>query len=252
MMRYLRAFAVTGLVLLLGITLLSTIYFTLFDLQWIAFLAGVLFAAIAAMTSQASRAQWLILRRTQQLQRVKELLAQETLRQKSAGQALKYANERFQYINDALPVMMVFVDREERCRYHNRAFAQWCKHGAGVIDGQPLRDIIREETYRELKARSEDVLAGREVRYEAELAQPDGGMTGCTITLLPFPPGEKLPEGFYALIAQGAASMAPDLDPRDELVRALREDQFILYTQTILTLAPTPYPQLVEVLLRLQ
>jgi len=252
MMRYLRAFIGAGLVLLLGAMLLATIYFTLFDLQWIAFLAGVLFAAVAAIASQASRAQWLILRRTRQLQRVKDLLTQESLRLKHAVQVLKYANERFELINDALPVMIVFVDREERCRYHNHAFAHWCKHGSGQINGQPLRDIVGDEAYRELKSNTADVLAGKEIRYEAELEQPDGGLASYTVTLLPFPPGAEPPEGFYALIAQGAGAAAPAMHPRTELVRALQEDQFILFTQTIRSLAPTPYPQLVEVLLRLQ
>jgi EAL domain-containing protein (putative c-di-GMP-specific phosphodiesterase class I)/PAS domain-containing protein len=252
MKRFLRAYIGVVLVLLLGVLLLATIFFTLFDLQWIAFLAGVLFAAVAAMASQASKAQWLVLRRTRQLQRGKDLLAQESLRLKHAGQALKYANERFQFINDALPVMMVFIDREERCRYHNLAFAQWRKHVGGQINGQLVRDVVGKETYRGLKSNSADVLAGREIRYEAELEQPDGGKAPCTVTLLPFPAGAELPEGFYALIAHGAGAAAPALDSRVELMRALQEDEFILFTQTIRSLAPTPYPQLVEVLLRLQ
>jgi EAL domain-containing protein (putative c-di-GMP-specific phosphodiesterase class I)/PAS domain-containing protein len=254
MKRYLRTFIGAGLALLLGAMLFTTIYFTLFDLQWIAFLAGVLFAAVAALASQASKAQWLILRRTRQLQRVKDLLAQESLKLKYATQALKHADERFQFINDKLPVMIVFIDREERCHYHNHAFAQWCKHASGQISGQLLRDVVGDEAYRELKSNADDVLAGREIRYEAGLEQPDGGIANCTITLLPFPAGPELPEGFYALVARGAGNgaAAPALHPRAELVRALQEDDFILFAQTIRALAPTPYPQLVEVLLRLQ
>ena len=78
MYRYLSKFLAVALTLLLGVMLLSTIYFTLFDLEWIAFLAGVLFAAIAATTSQASKAQWLVARRTRQLQRAQGALAAES------------------------------------------------------------------------------------------------------------------------------------------------------------------------------
>lgn len=252
MMRNLRSFIGAGLVLLLCAMLLAAIYFTLFDLQWIVFLAGVLSAAIVAMASQASKAQWLVLRRTRQVQRGKDLLAQESLRLKHAGQALKYADERFRFINDALPVMIAFVDREERCRYHNLAFAQWRKHASGPINGQLLRDVVSEETFRELKSKFADVLAGREIRYDAELEQSDGVKATSTITLLPFPPGAELPDGFYALIAHGGGAAAPVMDSRAELMRALREDEFILFTQVIRSLAPTPGPQLVEVLLRLR
>lgn len=252
-MRYLRAFFGAGLILLLGVMLLATIYFTLFDLQWIAFLAGVLFAAVAAIASQTSRAQWLLLRCTKQLQRVKDLLAKENLGYKHAVEALAHANERFQVINDALPVMMVFVDRDERCHYHNHAFTLWCKRGSDRIGGLLLRNVVSDEAYRELKPKIDDVLDGNECRCEADLEQPDGEMANCTITLLPFPPESKRPDGFYALIARSASIAAPAMHPRAHLVQALREDQFILFAQTIRSLdASTPYPRLVEVLLRLQ
>ncbi|MBI4292909.1 MAG: EAL domain-containing protein [Betaproteobacteria bacterium] len=84
---YLTAVAVLGMVA----ALIAAIYFTLLDLEWIAFLAGTLFAAIVAMVSQASRAQWLIARRSAQLVRVRELLAQELSRRKHAENALAAA-----------------------------------------------------------------------------------------------------------------------------------------------------------------
>lgn len=250
-MRYLRVFLSAGLVLLLGIALIAAIYFTLLDLQWIAFLAGVLFAAVAAIASQTSRAQWLIMRRTRQLQRVKELLAEESQRLKLASQSLKQGSERFQLINDALPVMIVYADREERCRYHNHAFAKWSRHGS-QINGELLRDVVGNAFYSGLKSNLAGVLSGREVSYEAELEQPDGGMANSAITLLPFPPATQDPEGFYALIARGNGAAARALHPGDELVRALQEDQFMLFTQTIRLLAPGSGLQLVEVLLRMQ
>ena len=67
MLRNLRAFLGVALTVLLGVMLIATIYFTLFDLEWIAFLSGVLFAAIAATASQASKSPWLVMRRTKQL-----------------------------------------------------------------------------------------------------------------------------------------------------------------------------------------
>ena len=39
-MHYLPKFLAAALTLLLGVMLLASIYFTLFDLQWIAFLLG--------------------------------------------------------------------------------------------------------------------------------------------------------------------------------------------------------------------
>src|SRR3972149_10938679 len=102
MMRNLRKFLAPALTLLLGVMLIATIYFTLFELEWIAFLAGVLFAAVAATATQASKSQWLVMRRTKQLQRVKGVLADETVRRERTTEALRVAESRFHLLGAAL------------------------------------------------------------------------------------------------------------------------------------------------------
>ena len=77
-MRYLRVFLVGALILLLGVMLLVAIYLTQFDLRWLAFFAGVLFAAIPAKASQAVQAKWRVAQVTKQLQRAKNALETET------------------------------------------------------------------------------------------------------------------------------------------------------------------------------
>ena len=81
-------------VMVLVAVLLAAIYFTLFDLQWIAFLAGILVAAILAMVGRASRAEWTIARRTAQLKLARDRLALETERRKRAEEALARISKR--------------------------------------------------------------------------------------------------------------------------------------------------------------
>lgn len=292
MYRYLSKFLAVALTLLLGVMLLATIYFTLFDLEWIAFLAGVLFAAIAATTSQVSKAQWLVARRTRQLQRAQNVLAAESADRKHATETLKLSEARLQLVSDALSLRIVFVDRNERCLYHNSTFGQWVKRDSSQIDGQPLRDVVGNEIYQILQSHSADVFVEKETRFEAEWRQPGGEVESCVVTLLlSFPPGADRPDGFYALVVGNAGAAAPvfhqaadpgksasgarndsqegdgafyfpsiaeeqpiDLnDPREQLVRALQEDQFILFVQPIMPVgASVPWPRLFEVLLRLQ
>ena len=123
--------------------LVITIYFTLFDLQWIAFLLGILCAAVLGLVSQSIKAQWLIVRRTAQLRRQKELLTEESARAERAVQALKMAESRFRALLDALPLMLFFVGRDERCRQPNLAFEHWCGRSAarhrGLAPARPGR-----------------------------------------------------------------------------------------------------------------
>ncbi len=279
MKRFLRAFLGAALVLLLGVMLLATIYFTLFDLQWIAFLAGVLFAAVAALASQTAQAQWRAKRSTIRLERTKVALVEESGRRQRAVEAQKAADARFHYVTDALPARIVFVDRGERCHYNNRAFAHWRGRSSKQIDGQTLREVMGDEIYQELKSHSADVFDGREIRFDAAWERLGRAAGKFAVTLLPYPPGANRPSGFYALITDAAGSVAPappiappgestgealylqsitdqlisGKDPRAKLVQALQEDQFILFAQTIRPLAAsTSGPRLFEVLLRLQ
>jgi EAL domain-containing protein (putative c-di-GMP-specific phosphodiesterase class I)/PAS domain-containing protein len=280
MMQYLRSFLMGALVLLLEAMLLATVFLKPFDLPWIEFLAGVLFAAVAAKAIQITQARWLVARITKQLQIVKNALAEESARRERAAEELRTAEERFRFVNDALGERIVFVDRSEHCHYHNRAFARWRGRSSDQIDGQPLHEVLGDEIYREIKSHSADVFAGREIRYETEWQQPESAIGSCAVTLLPYPPGAQQPNGFFALIASTAGGAAPapqaalpaesadeamtgshasdeqlidGKDPRAKLVLALEEDQFILFAQLIKPVAASaPWPRLFEVQLRLK
>ena len=269
MMRNLRSVLSLALTLLLGVMLIATIYFTLFDLQWIAFLSGVLFAAIAATASQASKSQWLVMRRTKQLQRARDTLAAQNASLAHTADALKAAEARFRLIANALPAMIVYVDREDYCRYYNRAFSKWCGSGEEPPDGMLAREVLGDAIYGELKKHRAAVLAGREIHVEAEWRRPGGVCENCEIILLPYPPGAEEPAGCYLLITGMASDAArsgelitpePPVEqqggedePRRQLMRALQQDGFTLYAQTIRPLSGTvPYQRCFEVLLRLK
>ena len=281
----LRAYLAIGLTFILGVMLLFAIYFTLLDLQWIAFLAGVLFAAVLAVASQLSRAQWLIARRTKQWLRTKKELAEEVSRRERAAEAQKAAEKRLQFVNDALPVMMLFVDRLEYCRYHNRAFALWFGRHDSQIDGLLLRDVLGGEIYADVKSRVAEVLSGAEARFDAAWKNTQGSIITAGVALLPYPPETERPAGFYALMTPYADATPPSAlierggdqlimsgesdeliylnsltgqllgskDPRAQLVSALQEDRFILFAQKIQPLgAGVPHPRCFEILLRLR
>jgi EAL domain-containing protein (putative c-di-GMP-specific phosphodiesterase class I)/PAS domain-containing protein len=284
-----------GLTLLLGALLVATIHYTRFDLQWLAFLGGVLFAAVLAMASHASKAEWLIARRTRQLERVREQLVEETDRGKSAAEALRMADLRMRMVGDALPLPIFYVDRDLCCRYHNQACRMLTALPAERIDGQPLQSIAGT-VYPLMLNHLERTLAGAAVSYELAWPGDNDAPLRFTVSHLPFPPRHERPFGFYILLTPAAghaiATQAPqrgsapadaiaiaaagaenssdggnslylrsitdqlmghDDDPRAKLQRALREDQFLLFTQKILPLkSGAPDPVCHEILLRMQ
>ena len=124
---------------LLATLLVAAVFWSRFDVQRLAFLGGVLFAAVLAIASQASRAEWLAMRRTRQLEHARNQLAQEAARSHHAAGAMRMLESRFQLVCDAVPSLIVFVDRERHCRFHNRAIERKTGRAGGKITGRQGR-----------------------------------------------------------------------------------------------------------------
>lgn len=246
---WVQRFSAAIAVLSLCVMLVITIYFTLFDLQWIAFLLGILCAAVLGLVSQSIKAQWLIVRRTAQLRRHKELLTEESARTARAAQALKMAESRFRALLDALPLMLFFVGRDARCGQPNLAFEHWCGRNAADIEGSPLRGLVDDAIYQDLISHGAEALLGNETQYEAHWSGPEGGRQ-VAVKLLPYPVGAQTTSGFYAFVTPSTVAQAKDAsetvyleameqelssddDAREYLLRAMEEDHFILFEQKI-------------------
>ena len=279
----------------LGAILVVTIRFTLFDLQWLAFLGGILFAAVLAMASQASKAEWLIVRRTRQLERMREQLSQEITRNRTSGDSQRMAETRLRLVTDTLPIPVFYVDRDLRCRYHNKAARELCGKPDEKMDGHLLRDFMRA-THRLMLPHFESTLAGQTVNYEITWPGKLNGADRYRVRHVPYTPEGEQPIGFYIMLVRTTAEAAaaplpatptaattapqPDNtaangseneggealylhsitdqlmgwdDPRSKLVRALEQNQFLLFTQKILALKNnTANSACYEILLRLQ
>jgi EAL domain-containing protein (putative c-di-GMP-specific phosphodiesterase class I)/PAS domain-containing protein len=274
----------------LGAGLTATIYWTLYDPKWIAFLGGVLMAAVVAMATQASKAQWLATRRTKQLDRIRAQLGQETARSRNATEAARIAESRMRVLADALPSMILFVDRDERCRYHNRAVEHRTGLTAEQISGRPLHEVLGN-AYPFIAPHIGETLEGKPVAYEFAwkgTALPET----YAAHHVPYPPEESPPRGFYLLLtvtarqppARTASSLQPTDpptdaggvviageggqtiymrsiadqlmgwdEPRAKLEYALKGNQFLLFAQKILPLKrELPDALCYEILLRLR
>jgi EAL domain-containing protein (putative c-di-GMP-specific phosphodiesterase class I)/PAS domain-containing protein len=279
------------LTLVLGALLIATIQFTLFDLQWLAFLGGILFAAVLAMASQASKAEWLIVRRTRQLERMREQLSQEITRNRTSGESQRMAETRLRLVTDTLPIPVFYVDRDLRCRYHNKPARELADKTDAKIDGQLLRDFMRA-THRLMLPHFDRTLAGETVDYEITWPGKISGADRYRVRHVPYTPEGEQPIGFYIMLVRTSteAAVAPSAtadavvpadtktepataneggealylntitdqlmgwdDPRSKLVRAMEENQFLLFAQKILSLkSGASDPACYEILLRLR
>lgn len=276
-MPYMTAIAV---VMMIGV-LIAAIYFTLFDLEWIAFLAGVLIAAILAMVTRASRAEWTVARRTAQLQQARDKLTPEIDRRNRAETALERVTTRLKFVDSDLPVMMAYFDSEARCRYHNHAFGRWLGLRHDQLDGEFARKIFGDPLYADISADIKEAFAGRLVRQERDQEMPNGRRYSLFAQHLPHYGGDGKIAGVYALytdltgraVERGADAADAALpvqttqemfeasfsehatgwnNAADRIVEAIERDEFRLYCQRISPLdGASGRPDCYEILIRL-
>ena len=172
--RNVRMYLISAAVIATALALVSTIYLTQDSLQWIAFLTGILIASVLAEAARASRSEWVLMRRTAQLASTKEKLDLETSLRKSAEERMTNAQGRLQLVDETLPNMVVLVDSEGYCRYHNRAFRNWLNLKPEKIDGRTLRELLGSKAYTGIATAVRQSLDGQPLRYE-HLQEMSGG-----------------------------------------------------------------------------
>jgi EAL domain-containing protein (putative c-di-GMP-specific phosphodiesterase class I)/PAS domain-containing protein len=259
---------------LVGGLLAATMYWTLFDPRWTVFLGGVLFAGVLSLVSQASRAEWIVARRTRQLDKMRKSVNDAAARSSAATAAFQAADLRLRKLAEALRSAVLFVDRDQVCRFHNHALEEKVGPGA-AIDGRPLREILGEALHAKMEPHIRASLEGEAASYELAWG------TRCSVRQMPA--GAELCLLFTPLAASlretspapGEASRADERiagengetlylhaiakeltgwdDPKAKLTRALAEDKFLLLEQQIKPVdLGAPDPLCYEVLLRLQ
>jgi PAS domain S-box-containing protein len=195
-----QPFISAAAVIVTAVILVFTIYFTELGPQWITFLAGILVAAILAEATRRSRAEWVVTRRTAQLSAVKNKLEHETHLRKTAEKAVAASKSRLHLIDEVLPTMVVLVDIEGHCQYHNRAFLDWSHLRPEQVNGRHMREVLGAKVYQETATAVRQSLDGHAVHYERTQKMPDGAVFRLAVEHLPQFGEDGKVTGFYMLI----------------------------------------------------
>jgi PAS domain S-box-containing protein len=186
--------------IVLSITLLAAIYFTLFDWEWVAFLSGTLFAALLALVSRASQAEWRIVRRNAQLARLREQLAAEAAARKRSETAGRIWEQKLRLFSDAMPSMLVYVDATQRFRFHNRSFREWVDLSEPQIDGSLVCDVLGAGVYAEIQDKIVRALSGERVTYQRTQTMANGAVYRLDVVYLPHFDEQGRVAGYFGLL----------------------------------------------------
>lgn len=84
-----------------------------------------------------------------------------------AVEQLQRREQQLRLIIDSMPGLVAYVDTEERFRRVNKTFEQWFQAPAGSFLQRTIRDVLGDANYLQLSPNIKQVLAGKEVQFEA-------------------------------------------------------------------------------------
>ena len=88
-----------------------------------------------------------------------------------ARQRDEATQRQIQLITDALPILISYIDRDQRFQFANQAYESWFGRPPAELIGQPVRAIVGETVYADIIPYLEQVLAGQAVEFESYLPE---------------------------------------------------------------------------------
>ncbi|MFL6535421.1 MAG: PAS domain-containing protein [Pseudomonas sp.] len=119
---------------------------------------------------------------------------------KRTEHALRQSQTELQLIINAMPILISYVDREERFRLNNSAYLNWYGLTPQELYGKTVREVIGEEAYAARAVQIADALAGKPCSFTAESAHRDGRPRHALINYLPRRGGDGSVNGFYIFV----------------------------------------------------
>jgi PAS domain S-box-containing protein len=133
-----------------------------------------------------------------------------------SGRLLERSEELLRDVVDALPVLISYVDADQRYQFVNKPYEAWFQRPMDQIIGHSLQELMPEAAYEMRKPFIERVLAGETVKYEGDMPQPNGVVT-TEVLYIPHRDESGDVVGFYALVL--------DITERNQAEEALRQSE---------------------------
>lgn len=146
-------------------------------------------------------------------------IVRDISREREAESARRRGDQRLATLADALPLLLMFVDRELRVEFINSGWTRELRRPAGEILGQPVVGLIREPAASHFASGLETALGG--VAHNVEFEDPnEDGVRTWAATFIPQRGHTGDIEGIHVMLRDISLEKAH----RQELVRRAQQD----------------------------
>ena len=135
-------------------------------------------------------------RRTAQLENANAKLRQANAEKEHIAAALGRSEARLRLINDTIPILIGYVDRNEIYQYANRGYSDWYGLPEGSVTGRAVIDVIGPYVYEQVVDFVRKALSGQQVSYEYQMFR-QGEPVFARSTLVPEIGGDGQALGFF-------------------------------------------------------
>jgi PAS domain S-box-containing protein len=127
-------------------------------------------------------------------------LLRDVTERRRVDEDLRTSEARIRLITDALPVLIGYIDREERYRFNNATYEAWFGIPRDELFGRSLREVLGDGAYDRLRPQIARALGGEQARFEGPLPYGRGGARDVSLLYVPQVGESGEVVGFCALV----------------------------------------------------
>ncbi|WP_066829646.1 PAS domain-containing sensor histidine kinase [Rufibacter ruber] len=127
------------------------------------------------------------------------VFASEVADQVHARLAAEGSAQQLRLVTDALPVLISYIDQEEKYQFTNKSYETWFPLKAEDLLGRKVQDVVGKHSYQNVKQYIDRALAGERLDFEATMPYREGFTRHISTSYVPdIQEGEV--KGFFALV----------------------------------------------------
>jgi len=117
-----------------------------------------------------------------------------------AQREARESEQRVRALTDALPLLVSFIDLDERYRFVNVAYETWFGVPLAELRGRTVREVLGPEAYTLVAPDIAAALAGNSASFEGEVTYRNAGRRYVQISYTPYTREDGAVRGFYAVV----------------------------------------------------
>jgi PAS domain S-box-containing protein len=139
-------------------------------------------------------------KRTAELVEANATLQSEIAERQRAEEALDENRRQLQLVIDAQPLLIGYVDKDQRWRLNNVEYENWTGLPRDELAGRHIRDGLGETAYKRIRPFVERALAGERLSFDTTVSYDHGGTRHVKANYIPDVGENGQVEGFFSTV----------------------------------------------------